>query len=239
MVLADGWKLRLVDPYGQSPKLYVRRPGTSEETRTVFADVSQVEPSGVTRNSWQDDPYYTELSTIIDVVEGKLDKSAILSPYHDAMQTYNFVSASGELYTEGKVSARSARAHVADLADSPGRRRSREEAGRASVIAATMALRSFVVSCSRQMRCNHACTRAGLLTERTSMHAHGTLRVHLRGKSVLSVLRCERRCAVEGRISASCRTILGLAPPLLTPNRFFSSPLVPNPDTKTSLRDRP
>jgi hypothetical protein len=42
MVLADGWKLRLVDPYGHSPKLYVRRPGTSEEVRTVFADVSQV-----------------------------------------------------------------------------------------------------------------------------------------------------------------------------------------------------
>jgi hypothetical protein len=31
VVLADGWKLRLVDPYGVAPKLYVRRPGASEE----------------------------------------------------------------------------------------------------------------------------------------------------------------------------------------------------------------
>ena len=172
------------------------------------------------------------------MAEGKLDKSAILSPYHDAMQTYNFVSASGKSCTGANLSARSARTHVADLADSPSRRRSREEAGRASVIAATVALRSFVLSCSRQMRCSHASTRAGLLTERAFMHAHGTLRVHLRGKSVLSVLRRERRCAAEGRISASCRTILGLAPPPLTPNRLFSSPLVPNPDAKTSPRDR-
>jgi len=31
VVLADGWKLRLVDPYGTAPRLYVRRPGAAEE----------------------------------------------------------------------------------------------------------------------------------------------------------------------------------------------------------------
>jgi hypothetical protein len=31
VVLADGWKLRLVDPYGTAPRLYVRRPGAIEE----------------------------------------------------------------------------------------------------------------------------------------------------------------------------------------------------------------
>jgi hypothetical protein len=30
-VLADGWKLKLVDPYGVSPRLYVRKPGSGEE----------------------------------------------------------------------------------------------------------------------------------------------------------------------------------------------------------------
>lgn len=30
-VLADGWKLRLVDPYGHAPRLHVRRPGSGEE----------------------------------------------------------------------------------------------------------------------------------------------------------------------------------------------------------------
>jgi len=31
VVIADGWKLRLVDPYGTAPRLYVRRPGAIEE----------------------------------------------------------------------------------------------------------------------------------------------------------------------------------------------------------------
>lgn len=30
-VIADGWLLRLVDPYNLSPKLFVRRPGHLEE----------------------------------------------------------------------------------------------------------------------------------------------------------------------------------------------------------------
>ena len=32
VVIADGWKLRLVDPYGTAPLLYVRRPGTTAES---------------------------------------------------------------------------------------------------------------------------------------------------------------------------------------------------------------
>ncbi|WVQ67637.1 uncharacterized protein L199_005840 [Kwoniella botswanensis] len=75
MILADGWKFRLVDPYGTSPRLYVRRPGTTEEVRTIFTD---------------DDCYLTEIEAIIDVIDGKSDKSVILSPYEDAIKTYEF-----------------------------------------------------------------------------------------------------------------------------------------------------
>jgi hypothetical protein len=30
VVLADGWSLRLTDPYSTSPMLYIRRPGNPE-----------------------------------------------------------------------------------------------------------------------------------------------------------------------------------------------------------------
>jgi hypothetical protein len=35
LVIADGWKLRLVDPYGVAPKLYVRRPGAPDESEST------------------------------------------------------------------------------------------------------------------------------------------------------------------------------------------------------------
>ncbi|WVW83941.1 hypothetical protein I302_105964 [Kwoniella bestiolae CBS 10118] len=75
MILADGWKFRLVDPYGTSPRLYVRKPGTTEEVRTIFTD---------------DDCYLSEIEAIIDVIDGKSDRSVILSPYEDAIKTYEF-----------------------------------------------------------------------------------------------------------------------------------------------------
>lgn len=34
----------------------------------------------------------SEFSAIIDVIDGKADKSAILSPYEDAVETYKLVS---------------------------------------------------------------------------------------------------------------------------------------------------
>lgn len=39
VVLADGWKLRLVDPYGKAPRLYIRRPGAAEEGELLVPDV--------------------------------------------------------------------------------------------------------------------------------------------------------------------------------------------------------
>jgi hypothetical protein len=42
----------------------------------------------------QDDCYYTELAAIIDVADGKADRSIILSPYEDAIKTYELVSSS-------------------------------------------------------------------------------------------------------------------------------------------------
>lgn len=77
VVLADGWKFKLVDPYG-TPRLHVRRPGNPEESVTVFKD---------------DDPFFSEMATFIDVIEGALPRSAILSSYDDGIKTYELVSA--------------------------------------------------------------------------------------------------------------------------------------------------
>ncbi|WVQ99425.1 hypothetical protein IAU59_006560 [Kwoniella sp. CBS 9459] len=73
VIIADGWKIKLVDPYGTAPTLYVRQPGAKTEVKTVFTD---------------DDCYLSEVEAIIDVVDGNVDKSVILSPYEDAIQTY-------------------------------------------------------------------------------------------------------------------------------------------------------
>ncbi|KAL1405643.1 hypothetical protein Q8F55_009282 [Vanrija albida] len=72
VVLADGWKFKLVDPYGV-PRLHVRRPGQPEEAVTVYKD---------------DDPFFTEMATFIDVIEGVVDESAVLSTYNEAIRTY-------------------------------------------------------------------------------------------------------------------------------------------------------
>ena len=39
----------------------------------------------------QDDPFHTELATFIDVVESRRGSEAILSPYEDAIKTYELV----------------------------------------------------------------------------------------------------------------------------------------------------
>ncbi|OSD07606.1 hypothetical protein PYCCODRAFT_1403293 [Trametes coccinea BRFM310] len=71
-VYADGYRFKLVDPYG-TPKLYIRRPGIAEEEEHIFAN---------------DDPFHTELGTFLDVVDGKASKDRILSSYEDAIKTY-------------------------------------------------------------------------------------------------------------------------------------------------------
>ncbi|ORX36612.1 putative oxidoreductase C terminal-domain-containing protein [Kockovaella imperatae] len=88
VVLADGWKLRLVDPYGVAPRLYVRRPGTTSETMTEFKN---------------DDPYYNEFSDLVDVIQGKANQSAVRSTFTDAMKTYKFTWA---IRWAGEVEAR-------------------------------------------------------------------------------------------------------------------------------------
>ncbi|KAI0712665.1 putative oxidoreductase C terminal-domain-containing protein [Earliella scabrosa] len=71
-VYADGYLFRLVDPYSV-PKLYIKRPGTHEQETHVFDD---------------DDPFLTELATFVDVVDGRRESDEILSPYEDAIKTY-------------------------------------------------------------------------------------------------------------------------------------------------------
>ncbi|KAF8587461.1 hypothetical protein K439DRAFT_1338061 [Ramaria rubella] len=73
-VYADGYRLKLVDPYN-SPVLYVRRPSIEHEEVYRFEE---------------DDPFYSELSTFIDAMENPITENEILSSYEDAVLTYEF-----------------------------------------------------------------------------------------------------------------------------------------------------
>lgn len=70
-VYADGYQLRLVDPYDQ-PRLYVRSPGDDKEETYTFPE---------------DDPYFAEIDTFIDAIESK-DQSLIASSFADGVKTY-------------------------------------------------------------------------------------------------------------------------------------------------------
>nr|XP_031862719.1 uncharacterized protein CI109_001731 [Kwoniella shandongensis]KAA5529791.1 hypothetical protein CI109_001731 [Kwoniella shandongensis] len=70
-VWADGFHMRLVDPYN-APTLFVRRPGDDHEERHVYTD---------------DDPFFSEVSSFIDCIEGGPDPH-ILSSFEDATKTY-------------------------------------------------------------------------------------------------------------------------------------------------------
>ena len=68
---------RLVNPYVQ-PVLYIRRPGDDFEETHRFGD---------------DDPFFSEVSNLIDVIEDIEDDpeaAQILSSYEDACKTYQF-----------------------------------------------------------------------------------------------------------------------------------------------------
>ncbi|KZO95769.1 hypothetical protein CALVIDRAFT_499568 [Calocera viscosa TUFC12733] len=73
-VYADGYQMRLEDPYN-NPSLYVRRPGDDHEETYRYGD---------------DDPFFTEVANMIDVIEGGPDKAEILSSFEDAVRTYEF-----------------------------------------------------------------------------------------------------------------------------------------------------
>jgi len=74
-VYADGYSLKLVNPYVQ-PVLYVRRPGDDHEQTYRFPD---------------DDPFFSEVSNLIDVIEDieeDPEAAQILSTFEDACRTY-------------------------------------------------------------------------------------------------------------------------------------------------------
>lgn len=71
-VYADGYQLRLVDPYNK-PMLYIRRPGDDHEEVVRYRD---------------DDPFFSEVANMIDTIENGNDAAPILSTYEDAAKTY-------------------------------------------------------------------------------------------------------------------------------------------------------
>ncbi|KAH8833804.1 putative oxidoreductase C terminal-domain-containing protein [Flagelloscypha sp. PMI_526] len=74
-VYADGYCLRLVDPYSQ-PVLYVRKPGDDHDQVYRFPN---------------DDPFFSEVSNLIDIIEDieeNPDGAQILSSYEDAVKSY-------------------------------------------------------------------------------------------------------------------------------------------------------
>lgn len=73
-VYADGYMFKLVDPYVQ-PMLIVRSPGSD------FEQVHRFE---------NDDPFFSEISNLIDVIEDGPESAEILSTFQDACKTYEF-----------------------------------------------------------------------------------------------------------------------------------------------------
>jgi predicted dehydrogenase len=74
-VYADGYSMKLVNPYVQ-PVLYIRRPGSDLEETHRFPD---------------DDPFFSEVSVLIDNIEDieeDPETATILSSFEDACKTY-------------------------------------------------------------------------------------------------------------------------------------------------------
>ncbi|RPD66176.1 hypothetical protein L226DRAFT_455263 [Lentinus tigrinus ALCF2SS1-7] len=74
-VYADGYQLKLVNPYVQ-PVLYIRKPGSDIEEMHRFPD---------------DDPFFSEISVLIDNIEDieeDPETAQILSSFEDACKTY-------------------------------------------------------------------------------------------------------------------------------------------------------
>jgi len=74
-VFADGYQMKLVNPYVQ-PVLHIRRPGSDLEETYRFPD---------------DDPFFSEISVFIDNIEDieeNPETATMLSSYEDACKTY-------------------------------------------------------------------------------------------------------------------------------------------------------
>jgi len=83
-VYADGYQLKLVDPYVQ-PTLHIRKPGDDHEQVIRFPD---------------DDPFFSEVSNLIDIIEDieeDPEAAQILSSYEDAVRTYQLTWAIREV----------------------------------------------------------------------------------------------------------------------------------------------
>ncbi|KAF7305120.1 hypothetical protein MKEN_01227200 [Mycena kentingensis (nom. inval.)] len=92
-VYADGYMLKLVDPYVQ-PTLYVRKPGDDHEQMVRFPD---------------DDPFFSEVSNLIDIIEDieeDPEAAAILSTYDDAVRTYELTWAIREASERSRAAAK-------------------------------------------------------------------------------------------------------------------------------------
>ncbi|KAF9005592.1 putative oxidoreductase C terminal-domain-containing protein [Cyathus striatus] len=90
-VYADGYSLKLVNPYVQ-PVLHVRRPGDDQEQVFTFPD---------------DDPFFSEISNFIDIIEDieeDPDAGLILSSYDDAVRSYELTWAIREASERSRVS---------------------------------------------------------------------------------------------------------------------------------------
>jgi len=71
-VYCDGYLLKLFDPYN-CPVLQVRRPGSDNVEEYKFPD---------------DDPFFTEISEFVDVIEHGKPVENLLSTFEDACKTY-------------------------------------------------------------------------------------------------------------------------------------------------------
>lgn len=92
-MLADGWKLKLVDPYG-TPQLHVRRPG--QEITGACGEWRPTLTSAEVTTYTSDDPFYTEVSSFIDIIGDSASDRAVLCSYDDAIATYELVRSSEE-----------------------------------------------------------------------------------------------------------------------------------------------
>ncbi|KAF7294985.1 hypothetical protein MIND_01036600 [Mycena indigotica] len=92
-VYADGYMLKLVDPYVQ-PTLYIRKPGDDNEQMVRFPD---------------DDPFFSEVSNLIDIIEDieeDPEAAQILSSYEDAVRTYELTWAIREASERSREAAK-------------------------------------------------------------------------------------------------------------------------------------
>ncbi|KIL69691.1 hypothetical protein M378DRAFT_175828 [Amanita muscaria Koide BX008] len=102
-VFADGYSLKLVNPY-VLPVLHIRSPGDDLERTHTFPD---------------DDPFFSEVSNLIDVIEDieeDPEAAQILSTYDDAVRTYELTWAIREASERTRAERLKASAEAAKAA---------------------------------------------------------------------------------------------------------------------------